>query len=316
MKRLNDIKGPGENFLGFALIRNATVGQTQKQSSFLTLELVDNDSSIEAKLWDSSEEDAFLFTAEKLVKVQGKVDEYRGQLQLKIEKIRIVEERDEVTIEEFIPRAPEETDEMVKEFEGVLSSIGTPILKEITERLYYKNKEKFIIQPAASKNHHNYWSGLLYHCLSMSRQARYFATQYKMLNVDLLLSGIALHDIGKVEEISNPISPSYTRKRLVGHIALGMMWIDREVQAMKAEGRVITEEEEELIDELLHLVGSHHGDVSLGWGSVVTPMTLEARFLHQIDKTDADHEMIRAGLEGKEEGEFHKIWPVGNFLKK
>lgn len=133
----------------------------------------------------------------------------------------------------------------------------------------------------------------------------YLTTQYKMLNADLMISGIFAHDIGKLEELSiSFFSPIYTHKRLLGHIAIGAIWIDREVQGKKEK---LMNEKNNLLMKLMHIVLSHHGDVSLGWGSAVSPMTLDAKLIHQIDKTDADHEMIRAGLENKEEGEFHKI---------
>lgn len=317
MKRLKDIGGPGDLFIGFAVIRNSKLGIDRNKNYYLSFELIDGDSSIDAKMWNCSEKDAEIFVDEAFVKVKGVVKEHNGTSQLNIELIRLVEERDKVKIDDFIPRAPEPTDQLIDELESYLSSIKTPILKEIVSRLYNKHKKRYVVHVAASRNHHNYYSGLLYHVVSMMRQAKFLSMQYKMLNIDLLMAGIFCHDIGKLEEISNSfISPEYTRKQLLGHIVIGALWIDREVNVMKSEGRQITEDDEKLIEELMHLVLSHHGDVSYGYGSAVSPMTLEAKILHQIDKIDAEHEMIRAGLSDKKEGEFHNIWPIGKILKK
>jgi 3'-5' exoribonuclease len=40
-------------------------------------------------------------------------------------------------------------------------------------------------------------------------------------------------------------------------------------------------------DALMHLILSHHGEVSNGWGSVVNPNTPEAIVLHYADLLDS-----------------------------
>jgi len=44
---------------------------------------------------------------------------------------------------------------------------------------------------------------------------------------------------------------------------------------------------EELSNQILHMILSHHGKVSNGWGSPVDPKTPEAMSLHYADNMDA-----------------------------
>jgi 3'-5' exoribonuclease len=43
----------------------------------------------------------------------------------------------------------------------------------------------------------------------------------------------------------------------------------------------------DLLNHLLHLILSHHGEVKNGWGSSVDPKTPEAVALHHADNLDA-----------------------------
>ena len=59
--------------------------------------------------------------------------------------------------------------------------------------------------PAATKNHHDFASGLLYHTLCMLKLADQLINVYSYLDADLLYAGVILHDIGKVKEFTGPI---------------------------------------------------------------------------------------------------------------
>ena len=119
---------------------------------------------------------------------------------------------------------------------------------------------------------------------------------------DLLLSGVLLHDVGKIVELSGPIIAKYTKEgRLIGHISI-MHSVIRE----KAKALGIDNEKRILLE---HMILAHHGKQE--FGSPVVPLTREALLLHMIDDMNAKMTIIDKALEPIEEGEFTpKIYPL------
>jgi 3'-5' exoribonuclease len=129
--------------------------------------------------------------------------------------------------------------------------------------------------------HHAYLHGLLEHTLSVTRLADSVCRHYDTLDRDMLVTGALCHDIGKVDEISFT-SPSFNYTddgRLLGHITIGIIRIEKAVQMAEIEpdhGDIVS---------LKHIVLSHHGE--LEFGSPVLPMTREALMLNMLDNMDA-----------------------------
>src|SRR5690625_4391765 len=79
---------------------------TSNGKPFLTLILVDKTGEIEAKLWDATLEDETTFVPEKIVKITGRITEFRGMRQLTIQTIRPQQQTDGVNVQDFIQTAP------------------------------------------------------------------------------------------------------------------------------------------------------------------------------------------------------------------
>ncbi|MGU4858432.1 HD domain-containing protein, partial [Escherichia coli] len=125
--------------------------------------------------------------------------------------------------------------------------------------------------PAAVKNHHEFVSGLAFHVVSMLDMAKAFSKLYPSLDTDLLYSGIILHDLGKVIELSGPVAASYTLEgKLLGHITIMVNEIGKAADELEIEGEEVT--------VLQHLVLSHHSKPE--WGSPKAPLIREAEILH------------------------------------
>ncbi len=108
---------------------------------------------------------------------------------------------------------------------------------------------------------------------------RQLAEGYPMVNLDLLLAGAILHDVGKTRELGYERSFRYTDAGgLVGHISMGARMVER--RATEIEGFPAA-----LLDQMLHLVLSHHGQHE--FGSPILPATAEALALHYLDNLDA-----------------------------
>jgi 3'-5' exoribonuclease len=144
------------------------------------------------------------------------------------------------------------------------------------------------VAPAAKNVHHAFLGGLLEHVLSMCSVGKLLASHYKDVDLDLLLTGIILHDVGKIHELSYDRSFGYTSEgQLLGHIAIGLRIIADKVQSLPdfpPRLRTLVE----------HLILSHHGEMA--FGSPKLPMFPEALLLHHIDNLDSKMDCMRTSL--------------------
>jgi len=295
MKKGIGYAGVGTSFDDFLLIKEARKGITSTGNPFLTLILRDQTGEIEAKLWDATKEDELAYVEEKIVKVTGEINQFRGKNQLRISSIRLADPSDGVSISQFIENAPVDKDTLWKKITEALFEIQNPSIQRITRAILKKYHEPLLDYPAAAKNHHEYASGLAHHIVSMLQIAGKLCELYPELNKDLLYAGIMLHDLGKLRELSGVVSTTYTLDgKLLGHIPMMVEEIGMTAKELQIEG------EEVLI--LQHLVLSHHGKAE--WGSPTPPLVREAEILHLIDLLDAKLNMLNRALDKVNPGEF------------
>lgn len=296
--------GVGDQVELYLLIKNSTKGIASNGKPFLTLILQDQSGEIEAKLWDVNEEDEKIYAPQSIVKVQGDVQNYRGKNQLRIRQIRSTGPSDQVKLEDFLETAPLSQDQIVSKLTQYIFEMKNPNIQRITRHLIKKHQKAFLEYPAATKNHHEFVSGLAYHVVSMLDLAKAIANLYPSLDKDLLYAGVILHDMGKVIELSGPISTVYTLEgNLLGHITIMINEIGKAAEELGING------EEVLI--LQHLVLSHHGKAE--WGSPKPPLIKEAEILHYIDNLDAKMNMLDRALERVKPGEFtERIFALDN----
>ncbi|MFE8700223.1 3'-5' exoribonuclease YhaM [Cytobacillus sp. FJAT-54145] len=285
----------GDQVEKFLLVKSSTKGTASNGKPFLTLILQDQSGDIEAKLWDASEEDEINYSAEKIVKVLGDIQNYRGRNQLKLRQIRPAAPTDAVKLSDFLETAPVSKDEMTSKITQYIFEMKNPNIQRITRHLLKKYQQAFLEYPAATKNHHEFVSGLAYHVVSMLDLSKAIAGLYPSLYKDLLYAGVILHDLGKVMELSGPISTTYTVEgNLLGHITIMVNEIGKAADELGISG------EEVMV--LQHLVLSHHGKAE--WGSPKPPLIKEAEILHYIDNLDAKMNMLDRALERVKPGEF------------
>lgn len=285
----------GDTFDGFMLIQEAKKGTASNGKAFLTIYFVDATGEIDAKLWDASPEDEEVFTAGKVVKLTGDINEFRGKAQLRIKAIRPAQVTDGVRVSDFLEKAPVEQEVLQEQLMEAVFEMKNPNIQRIVRAFIKKYQEDLYVYPAASKNHHAFVSGLAYHIVSMLKIGRQLCELYPSLNKDLLYAGIILHDIGKIHELTGVVSTSYTVEgTLLGHISIMVGEIKEIAQELDIDG------EEVLL--LQHIVLSHHGKPE--WGSAKQPMVKEAEILHLIDLIDAKMNMLDRALDKTSPGEF------------
>jgi 3'-5' exoribonuclease len=288
----------------FMLIKQMTKGITNTGKPFLTLILQDKSGDIEAKLWDASEQDEQNYQPETIVRVSGDVQSYRGKNQLRIKQIKPSSPGDGLNLSDFLQTAPLSIDEMTSKITQYIFEMKNPNIQRITRHLIKKYQKPFLEYPAATKNHHEFVSGLAYHVVSMLDLSKSIAALYPSLDTDLLYAGVILHDLGKVFELSGPTSTTYTIEgNLLGHISIMVNEIGKTAEELGIKG------EEIMI--LQHLVLSHHGKAE--WGSPKPPMIREAEILHYIDNIDAKMNMLDKVLEKTKPGEYtERVFALDN----
>lgn len=170
--------------------------------------------------------------------------------------------------------------------------------------------------PGSTSGHHAKIGGLLMHVYEVTNIAKQTAVTMRTANVDLVVAGAMLHDIGKVEAYRvGPGGFTFTPcGLLVGHVVLGVLMLERRLAAL---GEDVCSEGQLL--ELQHLILSHHG--KLEYGSPVEPMTAEAEIVHRADESSAKAADFLESMDDPEhwtEGdEFSKrVWRVGRRIWK
>lgn len=292
-KLLHDLTD-GERLTIRVLLSSRNRGVTAKGAPYLSFTLQDKSGTMDAKFWNVPSEQLERYEPGMIVDASGDVLSHNHQLQFRIKKLEIVQE--DVDVSAYVQEGPHTRKQLQEELEQYLNSIQDPILAPLIQTVYEQYQEAFYEYPAATRNHHDFVGGLATHVLGMLELADHLAKQYPLLDRDLLLSGVFVHDLGKLQELSGPIVPSYTTPgRLLGHISMFQAEITKIAAALGIE-------ESEEVTLLRHMILSHHGVYE--YGSPVLPMIPEAEVLHLIDNLDARMNTIQKAMAPIEAGAF------------
>ncbi len=271
---------PNQNITTTFLVKDKEVRTAKNGNSYLSLTLGDKSGSLDAKMWDNVAEVEPTFGRDDFVKVKGQVRLFNNRQQLTIHRIRRCQES-EVDLGDYLPRTTRDVERMFGDLLALVSRIGNPHLGKLLENLLNDSEfaARFKQAPAAKSLHHAWLGGLLEHTLSLCRLCQGMAEHYPELDLDLLLTGAVLHDIGKTEELSYSRSFAYTTEgQLLGHMILELDLINRKM----AE---IEDFPPRLKTLVQHLIISHHGEYE--FGSPKLPMFPESLVLHYLDNLDS-----------------------------
>lgn len=267
------------------LVSDKQLRANRQGNLYLQLELRDKTGSVGARLWNATEELARIFEPGDYLLVRGKTQIFQGSLQIILTHIEVLDPA-RVEPEDFLPQSSQNVAKLYNRLREVLLAMHDQHLRALVECFLIDEEfvAKFTASPAGIKNHHAYQGGLLEHVVTMLNVADRILEFYPDVDRDLLLTGIFLHDVGKIAELSYDRSFAYTDEgQLVGHLVMGV-----EILREKVERTVdLTGEPfpNELLLRLKHMIVSHHG--ALEYGSPKLPMTLEAVALHYLDNLDA-----------------------------
>ncbi len=279
---------PNQFIEGVYAIQNCQLGQTKAGKPFIKCLLADRTGRTPGRMWNATEELFGRLPTDGFVFIEGQTQPYQGEMQIIIQAIAGAEPS-EADLLDLLPSSRFDPDEMFAELSSILSTIEHPAIKALAQ-LYLEDEElmeKFRRAPAAMALHHAFLGGLLEHTLSLLRLASAVCPMYPELNRDIVVMGLFIHDLGKCSELTWSRGFGYSDDgQLVGHIARGLLWLQRKVEDCRALGTAVPEP---IVRVLHHIILSHHGQPE--FGALKIPATPEAIAVHQLDNLDAKLQM-------------------------
>ncbi len=281
-----------ETVNGFYLVREKHLRQKQNGEPYLNVVLTDKTGSISGNVWENIREIEPLFEKGDPVAVKGIVKEWKNSLQLTIQHIKKASEEIlqsyNQSIVDLLPATSKSIDAMWEEIQATIKSLDEPF-SSLVSAIFSEHEAKIKSHPASMKLHHAVHGGLLEHISSGAKIAEFIAKHYENVDRNLLLTGILLHDIGKITELSGAGDTEYTDEgNFIGHIVIGR---DIAKKAMEE----IADFPRELQWKIEHIILAHQG--KLEWGSPKKPAFLEAFLVHFIDEMDARVNQIQTSIE-------------------
>jgi 3'-5' exoribonuclease len=273
--------------------------------SWLELSLGDRTGMIPAKMWDNFAPLAATFECHDVVRIRGRVKLYNGQKELTLEQIIPAVERD-YDLGDFLPQTKYDVEKLYSQLREAVAGVKNPWLAKLLSSVVEDPAiaPRLKRAPAAMVMHHAYLGGLLEHIISLVDLADAISSHYPELDPDLMLTGVVLHDIGKIEELRYARGLDYSdHGRLLGHITIGVSIVNDKIRAIPGFPAP-------LATLVQHLILSHHG--SLEFGSPALPQIPEAIALHFIDDLDSKMASMRATFELSDSGASPNTWTERN----
>ena len=275
---------------------------------YLQVRLSDKTGSLTAMMWNAKQSQYDSINNGDYVRVKGTAQFYNGGMQV-IAKGVSKEDVSKVDESEFVTLSQIDVEKLVQRMSEILRGFRNVHLRNLVECFLVDEElmRRIRSAPAGIKNHHAYRGGLLEHMLSLMEICLIVGPRYEGIEVDMLVMGAFLHDIGKIEELIYEPDLGYSDSgQLLGHLVQGVRILDGKIA--EASKQFDEEFPEKLANHLRHMIVSHHGQYE--YGSPKLPMTLEAIALHHLDNLDAKLHCARQMID--EDVNTESAWTVYN----
>jgi 3'-5' exoribonuclease len=249
---------------------------------YLTLTLSDATGTIRARAFRDADVLAGRFERGDLVRVRGRAQRFREELQISVEEIARAE-GEQADPARFLPTAYRDRDELEGFLEHLAREVYDPQLKLLLGGMLGDRELRAELRRAPCSvpgqragAHHAYLGGLLEHTVAVATLAYELCTLHQRLDRDLLLCAAIVHDIGKTREFSYGAEITRSAEgRMLGHVELGLRILARHTPRTLAPERRLA---------LEHCVLLHHGAETAGGARFASP---EALALFRINALDA-----------------------------
>ena len=268
-------------------VSDQIISTTKYKNQYLTLSMRDITSELrKIKKWinEGEELDSLreLFDIGSILEIDGKYD--KEYYSISINNARKLSSS-EFNLEDYVKLPNINKEKLIEKLYETISKIKYIYLKELLKKIFNDDiiKNKYFECPSSIKIHHPYQCGNLEHTIGMITIFEKFVDFYERntnLNIDLIYTGILLHDIGKIYEfvMYNGIPKKNMEYTLYSHLILGDQLISKIITK-------INDFPKDLENRVRHIILSHHGRKE--WGSPVEPQFLEAEIIHYLDMIDS-----------------------------
>ena len=287
---------PNENITAVFLVQAKEIRQKRTGEPYLSLTLSDRSGELDSKMWDNVAEVMDTFERDDFVKVRGLLQIYNSRPQFTVHKLRRIDDA-EVDFADFFPASVHDPAVMWQQLRGIVAALDNRHIRDLLDAFLDDPdiSTRYKVAPAAKTIHHAFRSGLLEHVMSLLTLAKMVGPHYPMVDMNLLIAGVVLHDIGKIYELSYDRGFGYSAEgQLVGHISIAIRMLNDKLRAFP-------DFPVPLRNLIEHLVLSHHG--RLEFGSPKLPIFPEALLLHYLDDMDSKMECMRALIEKEPQAE-------------
>jgi 3'-5' exoribonuclease len=255
---------------------------------YLTVELRDQGGAVQGRAFRNADLLAGRFERGDLVRVRGRAETFRGELQVAVEEIARVELSD-AEASRFLPVSRRDLDELEGFLEHLAREVHDPGCKALLDRLLADRELRAGLRrapcslpsagPARASQHHAFLGGLLEHTVAVATMAVELCAVHPRLDRDLLLCAALVHDLGKTREYAYGAEIARTEEgRMLGHVELGLRLIAAHAPSTLSAGRRLA---------LEHCVLTHHGADGAGGGATQRPASPEALALQRLNALDA-----------------------------
>jgi len=302
----------GENITIQGFVESLVEKKTKKQKPYTQLTLSKGGKATRCFIWDTSLKQSGL-QQNDVIEVSGAVNIYNEFRSLHISEFKKIQITEELQ-DELLPHLPaEELDAYKLEINKLVEMVEDSDYRKILVALLKKHKKEIFVAPAAAKVHEACVNGLIKHTANVAAIALEVGKIYATaIDMSLLVTASILHDIGKIHTyIFNEFAIEYTKPGfMMDHLAMGSEMVSDIVR----EKNIAISEEKLLL--LKHCILSHHGKVSNGWGSPVSPAIPEALILHGCDMIDSQLSIMLDAIDELKSGESSKDknYFIGNFI--
>jgi 3'-5' exoribonuclease len=305
-----------------AQLQSRSVKTTKGGKPYVDLVFADSTGSLSLKVWSDTplHAEAEKLPLQSIMRLEGEWTQNQyGVNGVGVSWALLADE----AVADFLAGDPAVRRKQEKDYADIAAfcaGLSDPRLEKLCAHFLATMGERFRRTAAARKNHHARRGGLVEHVAQMMRSSDAICGLYPELNRDLMIAGVLFHDCGKLWENSYPedgFGQIHSRYgEMLGHIPLGIELVNKLWHELADAGAfddfsACKPPAEDVRLHLLHLIGSHHGQME--FGSPVLPKTPEAYALHHIDNLDAKMEMLRDAYAQAAEvapGIYDRVFPL------
>jgi 3'-5' exoribonuclease len=221
---------------------------------YLAVELRDRTGTVQARAFRDADVLAGRFERGDLVRVAGRVERFRDELQVELRAIARAPDG-AADPAAFLPVAYRDLDELDGFLEHLAREVHDPGLRALLALLLGDAalRAQWRRAPCTRNGHHAYLGGLLEHTVAVGTLVQEVCILHPRLDSDLLMTAALVHDLGRTREFTFGAEIGLTEAgRLLGHVTLGLELLRERAAQVPALGA-------ERMLALAHCVLCHHG---------------------------------------------------------